>query len=211
MYLERSEIEFIRPLILVHEKQIIQCAKEENIPSFPSHCPNDGNTMRKEMKDLLEDIYKKYPSAKDNFFTMMENYQKEQLYYADYFFKIERKDLSFKPVILEKDSRLEHEIRNKLNKADFNEGYARYLIYKKDKAIGVMSLVEKDEELIIHDLELIKNSDTTRKTLLKGLENYYSHYKNPLTITIDKSDYDDFYKSLGYKKARKSGLFKKFN
>ena len=79
MFLERSKIEFIRPLILVHESEIIKACKEENIPASPSHCPNDGETVRKEMKDLLHDIYEKYPTAKKNFFTMMENYEKEQL------------------------------------------------------------------------------------------------------------------------------------
>ena len=211
MYLERSDIEFIRPLILVHEKQIIQCAKEENVPIIPSHCPNDGNTMRKEMKDLLAEIYKKYPCAKQNFFTMMENYKKEQLYYPDLFYKVERKDLSFKPIILEKDSRKEHEIRHNLGIEDFSDAYERYLIYKKDKVIGVASFIEKDEEVIIHDIELIKESNKTRKDLLLWIENYYSHYKNPLTIYIDKSSHDQFYIDLGYKKVRRSGLSKKFS
>lgn len=209
MYLERSEIEFIRPLILVHEKEIIKCVKEENVPVFSSHCPNDGETMRKEMKDLLADIYKKYPSAKKNFFLMMENYSKEQLYYSDFYFKVERKDLSFKPVILEKDARKEHEIRAKLGIENFDEGYSRYLIYKKNKVIGVMSLIEKNEEVYLNDLELIKENSTTLKYLFTELERYYAHYKNPLTIYINKSSHDDFYKGFGYKKARKSGLFKK--
>ena len=208
MYLERSGIEFIRPLILVHEKQIIQCCKEEGIPAFPSHCPNDNKTMRKEMKDLLNDLYKKYPSAKDNFFTMLENYSKEQLYYSDLFYKVERKDLSFKPVILEKDSRKEHEIRSKLNKENYDDDLSRYLIYKKNKVIGVLALIIEKEKVTIVDLLLLKDSDTTRKYLLKEIERYFSHAKNPLTIEIYHSDKDDFYKSFGYKKARKSGLFK---
>lgn len=211
MYLERSQIEFIRPLILVHEKEIIAAAKEENVPIFPSHCPNDGNTKRKEMKDLLASIYKTYPMAKKNFFTMMENYSKEVLYYYDYFFKIERKDLSFRPVILKNDVLLDAEIRAKLNLNSFDKDLERFLIYKKNRVIGVISLDIKDEKLTIVDFELLKDSDKTRKDLLMGLENYYSHLKNPLTIYINKSRHNDFYKSLGYKKARRSGLFKKFN
>ena len=211
MYLERSKIEFIRPLILVHEKEIIQCQKEEKIPSFPSQCPNDGQTMRKEMKDLLADLYKKYPTAKKNFFSMMENYQGEQLYYSDYFYKIERKDISFKPVILEKDSRTEHEIRNKLHIEDFSDNLSRFIVYKKDKVIGVMSLIIEDEEVTINDLEFLKENENVRKTVLLNLENHFFHYKNPLTIYISKSKYDSFYKQFGYKKARKSGLFKKIS
>lgn len=211
MYLERSKIEFIRPLILVHEKQIIQCAKEENVTFVPSNCPNDGITMRKEMKDMLEDIYKKYPMAKENFFSMLENYEKEQLYYSDIFYKVERKDMSFKPVILEKDARKEHEIRAKLGCLNFDDNLTRYLIYKKDKVIGVMSLIIKLEEVTIVDLELIKESDKVRLDLLNELERYYSHYKNPFTMYINKSKHDAFYLAHGYKKVRNSGLSKKFS
>ena len=211
MYLERAGITFIRPLILVHEKQIKECVKEENVPVFGSHCPNDGETMRSEMKALLNSIYKKYPSAKDNFFTMMENYSKEQLYYPDIFYKVERKDLALKPVILEGDSRLEHEIRSKLGVQNFDPGYARYLIYKKDKCIGVLSMIDKPNEITLIDLELLRESNKTRKDLIDHLERHYSHYKNPLRLSIAKSRHDEFYKALGYKKARKGGLFKLFN
>ena len=199
MYLERSEIEFIRPLILVHESEIFKCTKEENIPVFPSHCPNDGNTMRKEMKDLLQDIYKKYPSAKMNFFSMLENYKKEQLYYSDFYQKIERKDLSLKPVILEKDARKEHEIRHKLNCENFDEKYQRYLIYKKDKILGVLSITVGEDELYIHDLELLRENKMVRKNVMLHLKRHYEHLINPLTIYIKKSKYTDFYKSLGFK------------
>ena len=167
--------------------------------------------MRKEMKDMLADIYEKYPSAKDNFFSMLENYQKEQLYYSNFFFKVERKDMSFKPVILEKDSRKEHEIRSKLNCENFQDVLSRYLIYKKDRIIGVMSLDIKLKEVTIIDLELIKENTKTRKDLLTEIERYFSHYKNPFTLFIKPSNHDDFYISQGYKKARKSGLFKKFS
>lgn len=210
MYLERSQIEFIRPLILVHEKEIKAASKEENIPIFPSHCPNDGNTMRAEMKTLLNDIYKKYPTAKKNFFSMLENYEQQMLYYYDYFYKIERKDLSFKPVILEKDSRLEHEIRHKLGIEDFSSDLKRFLIYRKEKPIGVISLKTSEAEIYIKDFALLRESTKTRIDLLQGLERYYSHAINPLTIKIRSSKFDELYKSLGYKKARRSELSKSF-
>lgn len=211
MFLERSGIEFVRPLILVHEKEIISLVKEYNIPVFPSHCPNDGQTSRKEMKDLLEHIYKKYPMAKKNFFTMMENHQKEMLYYYDYKFKVERKDLSFKPVLTAIDSIKEMEIRSKLNLENFDDRVERYLLYKKDKVLGVLSLSIVEESVTIVDLGLIKESNKVRKDFIEAIERYYSHAMNPLTIHINKSNHDDFYKSLGYKKARSRGLFKKFN
>jgi len=200
MFLERTGLEFIRPLILVHESEVIRAQKEENIPSFPSHCPNDGNTMRAEMKSLLKDIYKKYPSAKDNFFTMMENYEKEMLYYSDIFYKIERKDLSFKPVIQENDSRLEMELRNKTNRLNFESGYRRFLIYKKDKAIGFMRLkADNPNEITIFDLVLLRESKINRENIVKGLESQLSHLINPLKLKIYSKDHKMFYKEHGYK------------
>lgn len=175
MFLERAKIEFIRPLILVHEKDIIRAVKEENIPAFPSHCPNDGNTMRHEMKKILEDIYKKYPSAKDNFFLMMENYEKEQLYYHDLFYKIEREDISFKPVISAKDARIELEIRNKLKLLNFDDR-VRFIIYKLDKPIGVISFKRHDENTVeILDYKLIRSNKTLDKKILDFVNANINH------------------------------------
>lgn len=175
MFLERAKIEFVRPLILVHEKDIIRACKEENIPSFSSHCPNDGNTMRHEMKQLLDGIYKKYPSAKDNFFLMMENYEKEQLYYYDLFYKIEREDISLKPVISSKDSLVELEIRNKLSILNFDDR-VRFIIYKLDKPIGVISLIRRDEKTVeILDFKLLRSNKKLEKKILDFVKANISH------------------------------------
>lgn len=166
MFLERAKIEFIRPLILVHEKEIIRAIKEENVPAFSSHCPNDGNTMRHEMKEMLENIYKKYPSAKDNFFLMMENYEKEQLYYHDLFYKIERENISFKPVISAKDARIELELRNKLNLLNFDDRF-RFIIFRLNKPIGVISLRQVNEKTVeILDYKLIRVNKILDKKIL---------------------------------------------
>ena len=176
MHLERADIEFIRPLILCHEDDIIRCQKEENIPSFPSHCPNDGKTMRAEMKSLLKDIYKKYPSAKDNFFLMMENHEQEILYYTDIFYKMERKDLSFKPVISASDSRSETKLRLYLKCLNLEEDVSRFVIYKLDKPIGVISFT-KEEIPSINDLCLLKEHKE-EKEAIEAFINSNLHYFN---------------------------------
>lgn len=178
MHLDRADIEFIRPLILCHEDEIIRAQKEEKIPSFPSHCPNDGNTMRAEMKSLLKGIYKKYPSAKDNFFSMMENYDKEMLYYEDIFYKIERKDISFKPVINASDSRIEQKLRLSLKKNNLDEDVSRYIIYKLDKPIGVISFT-KEETPSINDLELIKEFKDEKQVIIDFINNNIKYFSSP--------------------------------
>ena len=178
MHLDRADIEFIRPLILCHEDQIIRAQKEENIPAFPSHCPNDGKTMRAEMKSLLKDLYKKYPSAKDNFFLMMENHEKEQLYYTDIFYKVERRDLSFKPVITATDSRVETKLRLELKCLNLDEVVSRFVIYKLERPIGVISF-NKDELPSIHDLSLLKEHKNEKEVIEAFIENNLKYFNSP--------------------------------
>ncbi len=178
MHLDRADIEFIRPLILCHETDIVRAQKEEKIPAFPSHCPNDGQTMRAEMKSLLKNLYKKYPSAKDNFFLMMENHEKEQLYYSDIFYKVERKDLSFKPVISAADARVETKLRLELEYLNLEEDVSRYVIYKLDKPIGVISF-NKEEFPSINDLALFKEYEKDREVIESFIENNLKYFNSP--------------------------------
>lgn len=73
MFLTRSEMTFIRPLIYTHENEIIAALENNQIPFVKSTCPNDGFTQRQAMKELLHDLYKKYPMAKHNFLHMLHN------------------------------------------------------------------------------------------------------------------------------------------
>ena len=178
MHLDRADIEFVRPLILCHEQDIMKCQKEEKIPSFPSHCPNEGKTMRAEMKDLLKDIYRKYPIAKDNFFLMLENWDKEILYYKDIYYKLERKDLSFKPVIMADDSRVETKLRVELKCLNLEQDVNRYVIYKLDKPIGVVSF-SKDEIPVINDLEVTKEHEKEKEIIEAFIENNLKYFYSP--------------------------------
>lgn len=179
MHLDRADIEFIRPLILCHEQDIIKCQKEEKIPSFSSRCPNEGKTMRAEMKDLLNKLYKKYPSAKDNFFLMMENYDKEVLYYQDIFYKVERKDLSFKPVIKADDSRVETKLRLELKCLNLDEDVNRYVVYKRNTPIGVISFT-KEEIPQMHDLALLKDYKKEKEVIEEFIANNLKYFNSPI-------------------------------
>lgn len=72
MYLDNSQITFIRPLILCTEKEIIKDAYKNHLPIVESTCPRDKKTAREKIKKWLNnDVYKKFPQAKLNFQNML--------------------------------------------------------------------------------------------------------------------------------------------
>jgi len=77
MYLDNSDTTFIRPFCLSFESDIQRTCKQLQIPIIKSGCPNDGNTKRQDIKELLHSIYHEYPGAKNNF--LLSLYNKEQL------------------------------------------------------------------------------------------------------------------------------------
>ncbi|MEG0313805.1 MAG: ATP-binding protein [Erysipelotrichaceae bacterium] len=85
MYLDRSDIKFIRPLVYCSEQQIItaQTNSDNIIPSIASGCPNDGNTQRTAIKTLLNNLYEQYPMAQTNFINMLSNIEQLKLWKKD--------------------------------------------------------------------------------------------------------------------------------
>ena len=73
MYMSKTDMTFIRPLIYVREAEINQYCQALQLPLIPSNCPNDGFTKRAEIKNLLSSIYQQYPQAYQNFLIMLEN------------------------------------------------------------------------------------------------------------------------------------------
>lgn len=80
MHLENSNITFIRPFIYLYENEIAKKIKELQIPRLKSGCPNDGNTKRQEVKELLHKIYHQFDSSKDNFLLSLHNMDKINLF-----------------------------------------------------------------------------------------------------------------------------------
>lgn len=72
MYLDNSQITFIRPLILCTEREIIKDCNKNHLPIVESTCPRDKKTAREKIKKWLNnDVYKKFPQAKFNFQNML--------------------------------------------------------------------------------------------------------------------------------------------
>ena len=139
---------------------------------------------------------------------MLENYEKETLYYQDYYFKIERKDLSLHPVISAKDALLEQQLRSKLNINNFDDDRQRFIIYKINQPIGVLSMKTTSNSRLICDLEFIRESKKNRQNIIHYLETTIEHFDLADAVVLEKSTHTEFYKTLGYKKARRGELIK---
>ena len=212
MHLERMDVDFIRPFIHVREDDIKDLIKEENIPVFLSHCPNDGYTQRSEMKELLNEFYEKYPSSKTNFLTMLSNYEKEVLFHGDIFYKIEKLDVSFRPVINANDALIETKLRSKKNRLNFDKDLVRFIIYKKENPIGVLALRDLGEHKVeIVDVFLVRKNDSLVKKIIKYVEGQIVRKITPLDVFLLEKLDKELIKELGYEKTRNNGFIKHLN
>ena len=80
MLLERSGVTLIRPLVYAYENDISRMTTQLNIPVSKNVCPNNGHTERQAMKNMLKQLYKDYPSCKNNFQLMLRNQEQIDLF-----------------------------------------------------------------------------------------------------------------------------------
>lgn len=73
MYLTNTDTNFIRPFVYAYESDIAHALTEANIPVVKSTCPMDGYTKRQDAKEMLQQLYQKYPMAKENFTLALHN------------------------------------------------------------------------------------------------------------------------------------------
>lgn len=168
MHLEKANIDFIRPLLLCHEKQIQKLIKEENLPVFDSHCPADKTTTREDVKQMLSNLYQKYPEAQENFITMLNNYQKLDIWTNEIYLKINQEGLCLKPVTSPIDEWQMLDIRHKVFKEEQGVPYEEdeiyeeeisamsYLITINEKPIGTIRYRKNDEGYKIERFAILK-------------------------------------------------------
>lgn len=75
--LDKTGITVIRPLIYIHESEIIGFVHKYNVPVVKSPCPVDKKTKREYIKDILKEINKETPGVKDRMFTAIKESQME--------------------------------------------------------------------------------------------------------------------------------------
>ncbi len=67
-FLDRKEVNVIRPMLYVREGEIKAFTKRMNIPVVKSSCPADGNTKRQFIKDTLAKLEIETPGLKERLF-----------------------------------------------------------------------------------------------------------------------------------------------
>ena len=214
MHLERADITFIRPLIHVRESDIIKLIKEEKLPILASGCPANMHTRREDMKNLLKDIYKKYPIAKDNLLTMLSNYEKEDIWGKEIYYQINQDGLTLKPVVTPLDMMNVLNIRNIVFVGEQNCPYdievvpeeekeaVHYLIFNKDIAVGTIRYRQVgDRTFKLERFAILKEYRGHRygKDAFLFLVNKLEEDYNPCTIYFN-AQYQllDYYKKLGF-------------
>lgn len=216
MHLQNAAIDFIRPLILCRESEIEKAALEEGLPIMKSPCPSDGLTTREDVKNLLSDLYERYPDAKENFLTMLSNYEREDLWGKEIFYKIPGTDLAIKPVITKRDALIMAEIRTAVFLVEQNvpphdefdgsdDGQEHFLIYKDKTPIGTIRYAFIEEHVVhlsrIATLKQFRGFGYSKKALTFVMDMLVSKV-NPLTFTLGAQVQAlGFYEKMGFKKV----------
>lgn len=213
MHLEKADITFIRPLILTHESDIQRLVKEENLPVFDSHCPADKTTTREDVKQLLKIIYNQYPQAKENFLTMLSNYEQEDLWGEDMALQLNAEGLYLKPVITSYQMAIMTNIRYKCFVEEYGISFDdeidlktekeafSYLIYLKDKPVGCIRYRPYEDGYKLERIAILK--EYRHKGIASIAINYISDLIgakfNPCTIYIHSmSNVVNLYLKCGY-------------
>ena len=215
MHLERADITFIRPLINVRESDIIKLVKEERLPILASGCPANMHTRREDMKNLLKDIYKNYPIAKDNLLTMLSNYEKEDIWGKEIYCQINQKGLTLKPVTTPMDMMHVLRIREIVFVQEQNCPYdievvpeeekeaKHFLIYSKETPIGTIRYRQVGErEFKLERFAVLKEyrHQGYGKEAFLFLVNKLEEDYNPCTIWFNAQYHLlEYYQKLGFK------------
>ncbi len=86
IFLERTQLTFIRPFILARENTIIKAKKELNVPIIKGICTMTGKTHREQLKPILEEVFYKnhrYEASYKNFFLALLNGKGCDLWFID--------------------------------------------------------------------------------------------------------------------------------
>lgn len=72
-YLDRMDLTVIRPMMYVDEIDVIGFQHKYNLPVAKSRCPIDGFTKREYAKDLVKQLNREHPGARNRMFTAILN------------------------------------------------------------------------------------------------------------------------------------------
>jgi tRNA 2-thiocytidine biosynthesis protein TtcA len=74
-----GRLTIIRPLSFVSEETILRFSRSQQFPEFINPCPSAKSSRRKEIKTLLNRLYRNNPHIKGNIFRSLSHVKKEYL------------------------------------------------------------------------------------------------------------------------------------
>lgn len=178
MHLERSNMDFVRPLIYCKESDLANMCIEEGFDVRPSACPADKHTDRESIKNILKDLYHTYPESYENFKKSLTNYDYFKLFFDNIEYESEdNHSYALKPVLTADDIR-GTSLANKKKK----EGEVDFLILHKHKCVGEISYrFISDHKAEIFNL---KGDDEVLEIAINQLSFRLSRVINPITIYL---------------------------
>lgn len=212
MHLENADIVFIRPLIYVRESDILETASALELPVMKSPCPSNEHTMREEVKKLLNGIYAKHPYAKENFLTMLTNYEKADLWFDELNYTIPNTTLSVREVITKNDAIQMIKIREKVfveelkvsfeDEIDLDDLSSRhFLMLDNGKAIGTIRAVINEHEVHLGRVAILKENRGFGNGghLLKYMLDFIEHNIKTHLVSLNAiSSVRSFYEKHGF-------------
>jgi len=82
-YMSRTGITVIRPMVYMPEKEVIHMQRKLELPVQHNACPANGNTKRQEMKELLQELAKRYPHIEETMLSALQNDHQYSLWEKD--------------------------------------------------------------------------------------------------------------------------------
>lgn len=80
IFLDKTKLTLIRPMVYLPQETVISLARAENIPIIHNPCPANGHTKRQEMKELVACVQMKYPDIKSKFLSAFGNVEIDNLW-----------------------------------------------------------------------------------------------------------------------------------
>ena len=69
----KGNLTIIRPMAFIEKKEIIQIAETVGIQPVKNPCGLEGNSKRREVRDILDSLYQSHPKVKANMFAALGN------------------------------------------------------------------------------------------------------------------------------------------
>lgn len=214
MLLSNTDLVFIRPFLLVREKDIVSTCRSEGIPIIKSACPNDHVTMREEAKTMLNSIYRTYPSAYNNYRNMLQNEEHFDMWFdkkeypllkgytirkchsqADYF-----QVMAIRQTVFCAEQGIP--VAEEFSPEDSDERTVHFLLKHRSQPIGTISYIDEGNKTYrLRRFALLKEyrSSGVGRRMLQYVESYISVRTNPCLLYLHaQKGLEPYYVSTGF-------------